>query len=970
MASTEFDPTTTFGPYLRFLRRRARLTQTELGIAVGYSPGQISMIENGQRQPDPTAVAALFIAALGLETDKQASTQLVKLAQNAPAQQIRHKDDSVRLNNEPTPSAQRTTLIVEQHIIYQHEELGLLEDIPPQPVYLVARPEPLQRLQQWFQRERCVAICGLAGMGKSTLAATYAHSYERHHPVCWITLSPGVNGAPEAMLRQLALFVAAYAADPTRVTPFFRQPAAQEPDIPFQHQLMLIAAGLGELDAPLLVFDDAHHIADDEQMLQALQRLQHLAPACRLLLITRSELNLPGVLHLTLAGLAHTEARTLVDQLGWSLESVAEQTVDELLTRTAGSPMLIRLAISQLEQQAPIQLAAVGASLATYLVETVLTQLDPAARQALAFLSIWRGVVDLTDPQLAELLGEELSGYEHAKAIASLQRRRLIDHVAHATPHRLLREPVLTTLNAQPTQRRLLHQVAAKWAGLRGDWVEAAHHYGCAGDLQSACDVITNQGAAPLQLGQSVVAAAVVEEILTLARRRASVATTHTADAAHAAIRQLLILHGDLLANTLRASEAHASYRAAMALTTQPLARAELADRLALSLFRRGSVQDALALCEQALALLATNFSADGVRMRVQIERTRIRALLALSRFEEARQICQRALDLVKPVALLMPGLADYVRAYALLVLGYIPRFQGRNQEARQQLLKCVKHARAANLREVEADALIYLSAAQRDLGDFAGAEANARQALIVAQANENEFQAANILHFMSVISYYQDDLASAHTRSQQAMALKQRMGDSTGMVACEIVQALILAAENQLDAAWRLVQHALTDSELLESTWLHGLALYVAGVVLTYQGAAPLAETRLHEALTCDGFYQDQSLRTGAQTFLGIAYVAQGKLDQAAQVVAAPVAPGTGIDIELMRGLVQGMLHLARGEAEGVHTVAHQTAQRARETGYLLYAVEAERLARLIDNPPLLSQLPRAVCCRGQGHS
>ena len=65
------------------------------------------------------------------------------------------------------------------------------------------------------------------------------------------------------------------------------------------------------------------------------------------------------------------------------------------------------------------------------------------------------------------------------------------------------------------------------------------------------------------------------------------------------------------------------------------------------------------------------------------------------------------------------------------------------------------------------------------------------------------------------------------------------------------------------------------------------------------------------------------------------------------------------------MRGLVQGMLHLARGDAEAVRVVAQQTAQRARETGYLLYTVEAERLARLIDNPPPLSQLPRAVCCR-----
>jgi len=960
MASTEFDPTTTFGPYLRFLRRRARLTQTELGIAVGYSPGQISMIENGQRQPDPTAVAALFIAALGLETDKQASRQLVKLAQNAPAQPLRPKDDRVQLNSDRTPGAGRTTLIVEQHIIHQHEELGLLEDIPPQPVYLVARPEPLQRLQQWFQRERCVAICGLAGMGKSTLAATYAHTYERRHPVCWITLRPGGNGAPEAIFRQLALFVAAYAADPSRVTPFFRQPASQEPAIPFHHQLMLIAAGLGELDAPLLVFDDAHHMADDEPMLQALHRLQHLAPACRLLLVTRHELNLPGVLHLTLAGLAPTEARALVAQLGWPSAGPADQTVDELLIRTAGSPMLIRLAISQLEQQGAMPLAAVGTSLATYLVETVLTQLEPAARQALAFLSIWRGVVDLTAPQLAELLGEELMGYDHAIAVASLQRRRLIDHVSHATPHRLLREPVLTTLNAQPAQRRLLHQTAAKWAGLCGEWVEAAHHYGCAGDLQSACDVITNQTVIAHQLGQSIAAAAVVDELLTLARGQKQTGNE--------VIRQLLVLRGDLLIDTLRSGEADASYHAAMALTTDPIVRVQLADRLALSLLNRGQAQDALELVEQALTLVEKSIAGDAIRMRLQLEGTHVRVLLGLARFDEAKAICARALNLIKPIALLMPGVAHQVRAAAYLALGYIAHHQGHNDEARQQLSKAAPHARAAKLPALEADALIYLSATQRDLGDFEGAEKNAQQALAVAEAIGNEYRASTILHFMALISYYRDQQTEALARSQRALALKQPMGDSNGMVACQIVQALAYTAQDRLDEAWRVIERAQRDSQLLENNWLQGLALYVGGIVLTFQGAGAAAEENISLALGLAGFAKDRPSSAGAVIFRGIAFLIQGKFDQAQQVATAPLLPGAGLDVELLRGLLRGMLHLARGELALAQAVAHQTAQQARTTGYLVYAAEAEQMARLTTHPPPLSQLARAVCCRGQG--
>jgi WD40 repeat protein/transcriptional regulator with XRE-family HTH domain len=73
----------TFGDLLRFLRRRERLTQLELSIAVGYSEAQIGRLEQNQRKPDLTAVKALFIPALHLEGEPDLTGRLLELAQSA-----------------------------------------------------------------------------------------------------------------------------------------------------------------------------------------------------------------------------------------------------------------------------------------------------------------------------------------------------------------------------------------------------------------------------------------------------------------------------------------------------------------------------------------------------------------------------------------------------------------------------------------------------------------------------------------------------------------------------------------------------------------------------------------------------------------------------------------------------------------------------------------------------------------------
>ena len=73
----------TFGELLKYLRKRAQLTQRELAIAVGYSEAQVSRLEKNQRLPDPTTLTALFIPALGLDEEPDAVARLLELAATA-----------------------------------------------------------------------------------------------------------------------------------------------------------------------------------------------------------------------------------------------------------------------------------------------------------------------------------------------------------------------------------------------------------------------------------------------------------------------------------------------------------------------------------------------------------------------------------------------------------------------------------------------------------------------------------------------------------------------------------------------------------------------------------------------------------------------------------------------------------------------------------------------------------------------
>ena len=89
--SSTLEKFTTFGDLLRYLRRRAGITQLELSIAVGYSDPHISRLEQNLRLPDIPTIQARFIDPLCLEDEPRAVARLIELA------------SEVRREDAPTP---------------------------------------------------------------------------------------------------------------------------------------------------------------------------------------------------------------------------------------------------------------------------------------------------------------------------------------------------------------------------------------------------------------------------------------------------------------------------------------------------------------------------------------------------------------------------------------------------------------------------------------------------------------------------------------------------------------------------------------------------------------------------------------------------------------------------------------------------------------------------------------------------
>lgn len=305
----------TFGPLLRILRRRARLTQRELGAAVGYSEAHIARLEGDQRTPDPAVVSAQFIDALGLDTDTDAARQLVRLAELARG--LARVDASHSAAPAPTPTNLRVQL-----------------------TSFAGRQAEIENVQALLALTRLLTLTGPGGVGKTRLAVEIATRVlpQFQDGVFVVPLAAVRDGASVSGAVAMAMGLAAEGATVESLRDHIQS----------KHRLV--------------VLDTCEHLIEACATLAV--RLVQSCPRLTLLATSREALNVPGEMTWQVPPLKCDEAMQLFLEraravrpdfdLGPGDEALLVQVCQQL----DGLPLAIELAASRLRVLSLEQIAA------------------------------------------------------------------------------------------------------------------------------------------------------------------------------------------------------------------------------------------------------------------------------------------------------------------------------------------------------------------------------------------------------------------------------------------------------------------------------------------------------------------------------------------------------------------------------------------------------------------------------------
>ena len=152
MSSVPLPQLATLGEMLKYLRRRARLTQRELSIAVGYSEGQISRLENNERIADAATLQALFVPALDIEDQPEVIEQLLALAADARA------------------TVDGDVIVPATVSDARNVSKPPLTNLPTRLTSFIGREAAIASLHQLIPSNRLVTLTGVGGVGKTSLA--------------------------------------------------------------------------------------------------------------------------------------------------------------------------------------------------------------------------------------------------------------------------------------------------------------------------------------------------------------------------------------------------------------------------------------------------------------------------------------------------------------------------------------------------------------------------------------------------------------------------------------------------------------------------------------------------------------------------------------------------------------------------------------------------------------------------------
>jgi transcriptional regulator with XRE-family HTH domain len=399
----------TIGELLRRQRQAASLTQKELAKLIGYSDTIVSRAETGPHLPKLDYIER-FMEALHLTAAH--CQELLALYQQASGA----KADS--LFSLPLP-------------VKHHEDWGEAPDV----TVFYGREEELAELRQWISHDCCrvVAVLGMGGIGKTTLATKLAKQIrDEFEYIMWRSLR---NAPPLAdVLTECIHFLS-------------NQP---QPGLPerIDKQISLLIDYLRQHRC-LVVLDNAEAILEEkraghyregyEEYGSLIQRAGEAAHQSCLVLTSREKpkelVPLAGITapvrSMVLTGLKQPASHELLrdrtlrgDEAAWTA----------LTQRYAGNPLALRQVSATIQDLYGGDITTFLEEITTmfgdirYLLEQQFNRLSELEQEVMYWLAIEREPVSLSE--LREDLVRPVSPGELLEALEALQRRSLIEKSA------------------------------------------------------------------------------------------------------------------------------------------------------------------------------------------------------------------------------------------------------------------------------------------------------------------------------------------------------------------------------------------------------------------------------------------------------------------------------------------------------------------------------------------------------------
>lgn len=341
------DSFITFGELLKYLRRRARLTQRELSIAVKYSEAQISRLEQNLRPPDLAALMALFVPALYLEEEPELVARLMELAARARGESL-PVSGSITFSRSVRHEIRENVRTVED----------TLNNLPLQLTSFVGREQEIAEITSLLDKEnektRLVTLTGSGGVGKTRLALELANGLGgKYQDGIWLIELASISD-PELVPQTIASSLGI---------------SLSREDAPFH----ALSKYLKPKDI-LLIFDNCEHIVPT--MAKLAEEILRLCRRVAILATSREILNIPGEVRFRVPSLAlshedgessslsqYESARLFVERAKsilptFTLNDDNASAIAQICRRVDGMPLAIELAAARTTTLSAQQIAS------------------------------------------------------------------------------------------------------------------------------------------------------------------------------------------------------------------------------------------------------------------------------------------------------------------------------------------------------------------------------------------------------------------------------------------------------------------------------------------------------------------------------------------------------------------------------------------------------------------------------------